>query len=109
MPPTIDIQISQGHEPPLDRADAYIVIDVIRAFTTTHVAFDNGAARVLLAGEVDEAFALKRTHPDAVLAGERGAIKIEGFDLGNSPAACAASGNHPRPTAAGARDARKAG
>lgn len=86
---TIDIQISQGHEPPLDAADAYIVIDVIRAFTTTQIAFDNGAARVLLAGEVDEAFALKRAHPDAILAGERDAIKIDGFDLGNSPAACA--------------------
>lgn len=87
MLPTI--QISQGHEPALTPADAYIVIDVIRAFTTTHIAFENGAERILLAGQVEEAFALKRAHPSAILAGERDALKIEGFDLGNSPAACA--------------------
>lgn len=86
---TINFQISQGHEPPLSPADVYIVIDVIRAFTTTQIAFEQGAERILLARHVEDAFALKHTHPDAILAGERDAIKIDGFDLGNSPAACA--------------------
>lgn len=86
---TFDIQISQGHEPSLPPADAYIVIDVIRAFTTTQVAFDRGAERILLAAQIDDAFALKRANPSAILAGERDALKLEGFDLGNSPAACA--------------------
>ncbi|QDG51533.1 2-phosphosulfolactate phosphatase [Persicimonas caeni] len=83
------IAIFQGHTPELPDADVNVVIDVIRAFTTTHVAFLHGATEVLLAGEVDEAFALKEEHPDYVLAGERDAIKIEGFDLGNSPFDCA--------------------
>ncbi len=87
LPPTVEI--FQGHTPELRRADATIVIDVIRAFTTTHVAFERGAAEVLLAGEVAEAFALARAHPQFVLAGERHALKIEGFDLGNSPHECA--------------------
>jgi 2-phosphosulfolactate phosphatase len=85
---TINLHIWQGHEPQLRAADLYIVIDVIRAFTTTQIAFERGASQVLLAGRVDEAFALKRAHPDFLLAGERDALKIEGFDLGNSPHAC---------------------
>jgi 2-phosphosulfolactate phosphatase len=84
----VKISIFQGHEPDLPQADINVVIDVIRAFTTTHVAFERGVDEVLLAGEVDEAFALKERFGDYVLAGERDAIKVEGFDLGNSPYEC---------------------
>lgn len=86
--PQPTIEIFQGHTPDLPDADVNVVIDVIRAFTTTHVAFMHGATEVLLAGKVDGAFALKEAHPNHVLAGERDAIKIEGFDLGNSPFDC---------------------
>lgn len=82
------VRIFQGHEPDLPASDVNIVIDVIRAFTTTHMAFEHGATEVLLAGEVDQAFALKEQFPDYVLAGERDAVKIDGFDLGNSPLDC---------------------
>jgi 2-phosphosulfolactate phosphatase len=62
-----------------------VVIDVFRAFSVAPHAFDVGAARVFPAGEVDEAFALGRRYPGAVLAGERHARKLPGFDAGNSP------------------------
>lgn len=82
---TLHIDIFQGHEPSLPDSDVNVVIDVIRAFTTTHVAFERGVCEILLAGEVDEARALGEAHPNHLLAGERDAIKIDGFDLGNSP------------------------
>jgi 2-phosphosulfolactate phosphatase len=62
-----------------------VVIDVFRAFTTAAYAFDAGAARVLPAGEIEEALALGRRFPGSLLAGERHARKLPGFDAGNSP------------------------
>jgi 2-phosphosulfolactate phosphatase len=62
-----------------------VVIDVFRAFSVAPHAFDRGAARVLPAGEIEEAFALGRRFPGAVLAGERHARRLAGFDAGNSP------------------------
>lgn len=62
-----------------------VVIDVFRAFSVAPHAFDRGAARVFPAGEIAEAFDLGRRFPGAVLAGERHARKLPGFDAGNSP------------------------
>lgn len=62
-----------------------VVIDVFRAFSVAPHAFDAGAERVFPVGEVDDAFELRRRFPGAVLAGERHARKLPGFDAGNSP------------------------
>ena len=62
-----------------------VVIDVFRAFSVVPHAFDVGASRVFPVGEVEEAFALGRRFPGSVLAGERHARKLPGFDAGNSP------------------------
>jgi 2-phosphosulfolactate phosphatase len=62
-----------------------VVIDVFRAFSVAPHAFDSGAARVFPVGEVDEAFELGRRFPGSVLAGERHARRLPGFDAGNSP------------------------
>ena len=62
-----------------------VVIDVFRAFSVAPHAFDRGAARVLPVGEIAEAFELGRRFPGALLAGERHARKLPGFDAGNSP------------------------
>jgi 2-phosphosulfolactate phosphatase len=62
-----------------------VVIDVFRAFSVAPHAFDRGAARVFPVGEITEAFELSRRFPGAVLAGERHARKLPGFDVGNSP------------------------
>lgn len=62
-----------------------VVIDVFRAFSVAPHAFDRGASRVFPAGEIEEALDLGRRFPGAVLAGERHARRLEGFDAGNSP------------------------
>lgn len=79
------IQIIQGNDHQLEDADVNVVIDVIRAFTVAHRAFINGANEIILVGTVDEAFRLKETYVDYLLAGEVGGLPIEGFDLDNSP------------------------
>lgn len=62
-----------------------VVIDVFRAFSVECYALAGGAAQVLAVGDIDVAYRLKRQHPDALLVGERGGMKCEGFDFGNSP------------------------
>ncbi len=62
-----------------------VVIDVFRAFSVAPHAFDAGVTRLFPVGEVDEAFELGRRFPGAVLAGERHARRLPGFDAGNSP------------------------
>jgi 2-phosphosulfolactate phosphatase len=60
-----------------------VVIDVIRATSTICQALSAGYERVLCAAEVDDARAL--ASPEVTLGGERLGVRIEGFDLGNSP------------------------
>ncbi len=62
-----------------------VIIDVFRAFTTECYCFAGGAKQCRPIGSLEDAFALKREHPDWVLLGERGGAKVEGCDLGNSP------------------------
>jgi 2-phosphosulfolactate phosphatase len=66
-------------------ASACAVIDVIRATSTIAVALAEGAQGVQPVASVEEAFALKKEHPETLLAGERGGVALPGFDLGNSP------------------------
>jgi len=62
-----------------------IVIDVIRATTTMCQALASGYERVFCTAEVDEAQALREELGEGMLGGERNAVRIPGFDLGNSP------------------------
>lgn len=62
-----------------------VVIDVLRASTTIVAALARGATAVLPRRSIEEALAAAADHPGAVLGGERGGLKIAGFDLGNSP------------------------
>lgn len=64
-----------------------VVIDVLRATTTIAHALAAGVAEVIPCLEVEEARRMgAEIGPGAVLGGERGGKKIEGFDFGNSPA-----------------------
>ncbi len=63
-----------------------VVIDVCRAFTTAAYAFGSGVERILLAGTVEEALALRRRFPGSLVMGEVGGMPVDGFDLWNSPA-----------------------
>ncbi|MET0495926.1 MAG: 2-phosphosulfolactate phosphatase [Actinoplanes sp.] len=61
-----------------------VVIDVMRAFTVTAWAFAQGAEKIVLAGSLEEARALKATHPDWVTL--KDGPPAPGFDMVNSPA-----------------------
>ena len=62
-----------------------IVIDVIRATSTICQALASGYERVFCTAEVEEARALREELGEGFLGGERKAVRIPGFDLGNSP------------------------
>ncbi|MDT8900878.1 2-phosphosulfolactate phosphatase [Anaeroselena agilis] len=64
---------------------AVAVLDIFRATTSMVTAFANGSRRIIPVKTVEEALALKKRHPGGLLAGERQARPIAGFDLGNSP------------------------
>ncbi|MCA9267911.1 MAG: 2-phosphosulfolactate phosphatase [Planctomycetales bacterium] len=63
-----------------------VMIDVLRASTTICFALAAGAKEVIPCLHIDDARELKRGFGDAGLTGgERKGLKIDGFDLGNSP------------------------
>ena len=67
------------------RAEVGVVVDVMRATSTIAQALESGYERVLCCAEVADARALKDELGDAILGGERNAVRIEGFDAGASP------------------------
>ena len=62
-----------------------VVFDVLRATSTFLTALANGARRIYPVTSVQEASILQRRLPQALLGGERGRVRLAGFDLGNSP------------------------
>lgn len=64
-----------------------IVIDVLRATSVITTALDNGAREVIPVRTIEEAESLFVTcdASTTLRGGERNALKIEGFDLSNSP------------------------
>lgn len=64
-----------------------VIVDILRASTTIIHALANNAAGVVPCGAINEAFAVRESAAagTCLLGGERGGIKIEGFDLSNSP------------------------
>ena len=69
------------------RGGVAVVIDVLRASTTIAQALAAGADAVIPCGEITEAkhWAANLPPGSYLLGGERGGVKIEDFDLGNSP------------------------
>jgi 2-phosphosulfolactate phosphatase len=85
--------ISIHKHPPLVPAEtlagsAVVVIDLLRASTSICWALANGAREVWPFAEVDELLsaAAELGRENVLLGGERGGVRIDGFDLGNSPA-----------------------
>jgi 2-phosphosulfolactate phosphatase len=62
-----------------------VIIDVFRAFSLACYLFDRGVEKIIPVGEKEQAFALKESHPEFILIGERENRIIPGFDFGNSP------------------------
>jgi 2-phosphosulfolactate phosphatase len=70
----------------LDRNRPVVIIDIFRASTSIAAALHSGAADIRVAESMEDAENLKhRSGGDVVMAGERGGLRIEGYDLGNSP------------------------
>jgi len=66
-----------------------IIIDMLRATSVITTAINNGAKEIIPILTVEEAYKkkeeLKAIGIEALLGGERNAIKVEGFDFTNSP------------------------
>jgi 2-phosphosulfolactate phosphatase len=62
-----------------------IVFDVLRATSSMLTALAHGVAEIHPVQTLEEAFALRKRLPGALLGGERDGEKPEGFDFGNSP------------------------
>jgi len=64
-----------------------VVVDALRASATLTSLLEFGASEVMVVEHVSQALAEKETRPGVLVAGERGSVKFEGCDLGNSPLA----------------------
>ena len=60
-----------------------VVIDILRATSTMCVAFHTGVNKILPIASPDECKMFKDF--DFIIAAERNAVKVPGFDMGNSP------------------------
>ena len=63
-----------------------VVFDVLRATSSMVTALAHGVGALVPVATVEEAFLLRNRIPGALLGGERHGDRVEGFDLGNSPA-----------------------
>ncbi len=85
----IDVLLGEAQVAPADVADrVVVVIDVLRAATTVAAALEAGARAVIPFETVDETASRAKAYArgEVQLAGERRMVKVDGFDLGNSPA-----------------------
>jgi len=62
-----------------------IIFDVLRATSSIVTALAHGAEEIRPVASIEEALAVRKLCPDAILGGERFGDRIEGFALGNSP------------------------
>lgn len=84
----LDVAFSPHELTPADVNDrTVVVIDVLRATSTICAALHHGARAVVPAADIEEATRLATAlgAADVVLGGERNAVRIPGFQLGNSP------------------------
>jgi len=63
--------------------ETIVLIDELRASSTVVTACALGVEEILPV--LDDAMAMELQHHGVVIAGEQGCLKIEGYDIGNSP------------------------
>jgi 2-phosphosulfolactate phosphatase len=96
MPPSIEVLLAPAEFAALPGRDlsqtVCVVFDVLRATSSIVTALANGAEAVIPVSEIPEALAIRKQHPEVLLAGEREGRRIcaeltggTEFDLGNSP------------------------
>lgn len=64
---------------------AVVVIDVLRAFTCSALMFHYGIEELILVRTPEEALEMRAKDSGVLVAGEVKGVKVEGFDIGNSP------------------------
>lgn len=80
---TLDVQFSP-HSTYSSNPDTAVVVDILRMTTTSSLLFSKGLEDLFVVAEVEDARGLA-SRTGALLLGERGGEKLEGFDGGNSP------------------------
>jgi len=82
----IDVVISAKYiEEENLRGKAAVIIDTLRATSTISTALNNGAKEVIPVLTIEEAVAIRENIGTGLLGGERKGLKIDGFNLSNSP------------------------
>ena len=84
----LDVFFTPGELQPTSLGDGtVVVIDVLRATSTMVEALANGARSIFAVPTVDEAARIAQNigRDQTLLTGERKCVRIDGFDLGNSP------------------------
>ncbi len=89
--PSVRVYLLPSHcDPDALRGGCAVILDILRASTTIIQALASGAEAVVPCEEVVTAKTLAadghRNGVKFLLGGERGGIRLPGFDLGNSPA-----------------------
>ena len=74
-----------GASKAVDRNDAIIIVDTIRASTTYVNAFSRGVKRIVPCASREDLLSRLEKYPNSVKSGERLCKKIEGYDYGSSP------------------------
>jgi 2-phosphosulfolactate phosphatase len=86
MPASIDVVFTPDLLPFCDLTGKTVVVtDILRATTTITFAVANGATTITPVLTPEDAFRLAADQPNTLIGGERGGVKVNGFDLGNSP------------------------
>ena len=86
MPTSIDVIFTPDLLPFSDLTGKTVVVaDILRATTTITFAIANGATAITPVLTPEDAFRLAADQPNTLIGGERGGVKVDGFDLGNSP------------------------
>lgn len=84
----LDVFLTPAEISPADLSERTVaVIDVLRATSTMVEALAAGARAIYPVASIEEALRLANTlgRDDVLLCGERRCLRIDGFDLGNSP------------------------
>ena len=86
MPTSIDVVFTPDLLPFSDLTGKTVVVtDILRATTTITFAVANGATAITPVLTPEDAFRFATDQPNTLIGGERGGVKVDGFDLGNSP------------------------
>jgi 2-phosphosulfolactate phosphatase len=81
----VDVTLIPSEVEYCSQVSTAVVIDVLRASTTINTALYNGAALVATFATVEQARCWRNMGDGRLLGGERKALPIDGFELGNSP------------------------